>query len=74
MLSIPDMAIVGALALIFFGPEQLPRISRKAGQVVRDIQRPSESFVREMERAADAADDAERKQHIVEPPVPPEKS
>ena len=53
MLSIPDMAIIGALALIFFGPDQLPKVARKAGQVVRDVQNTSQAFLREMERAAD---------------------
>jgi len=53
MLSIPDMAIIGALALIVFGPEQLPKVARKAGQVIRDVQNTSQSFIREMERAAD---------------------
>jgi sec-independent protein translocase protein TatA len=56
MLSIPDMAIAAAAALLLFGPEQLPRVARKAGQVVRDIQNTSQSFIREMERAADAAE------------------
>ena len=60
MLSIPDMAILGAAALIFFGPDQLPRVARKAGQMVREVQMTSQSFVREMERAADDAEERER--------------
>jgi sec-independent protein translocase protein TatA len=56
MLSIPDMAILGAAALLLFGPEQLPRILRKAGQVTREIQNTSQAFIREMERAADVQD------------------
>ena len=56
MLSIPDMAILGAAALLFFGPEQLPKVARRAGSVMRDIQNTSQSFIREMERAADMAD------------------
>jgi Sec-independent protein translocase protein TatA len=64
MLSIPDMAILGAVALLMFGPEQLPRVARKAGNVMRDIQNTSQSFIREMERAADVQDAATR----TEPP------
>ncbi len=56
MLSPADMVIIGAAALIFFGPDQLPKVARRAGQVIRDVQNTSQSFVREMERAADAAD------------------
>jgi sec-independent protein translocase protein TatA len=53
MLSIPDMAILGAAALMFFGPEQLPKVARKVGIFMRDVQNTSQEFVREMERAAD---------------------
>ena len=58
MLSIPDMALLGAAALMLFGPEQLPRVARKAGNVMREIQNTSQSFIREMERAADLQDEA----------------
>src|SRR5579875_1117452 len=53
MISVPDMAIIGALALMLFGPEQLPKVARKVGHVMRDIQNTSQAFIREMERAAD---------------------
>ncbi|HEX3465671.1 MAG TPA: twin-arginine translocase TatA/TatE family subunit [Candidatus Elarobacter sp.] len=66
MLSIPDMALLGAAALLLFGPEQLPRVARKAGNVMREIQNTSQSFIREMERAADVQDEAEKKPY--EPP------
>ena len=66
MLSIPDMALLGAAALLLFGPEQLPRVARKAGNVMREIQNTSHSFIREMERAADLQDEAEKKPY--EPP------
>jgi len=56
MLSVPDMMVLGAAALLFFGPEQLPRVARKAGNVMRDIQNTSQSFIRELERAADVED------------------
>jgi len=56
MFSIADMAVAGAVALLLFGPEQLPKVARRAGQIVRDVQNTSQSFIREMERAADASD------------------
>ena len=56
MISVPDMAIIGALALMLFGPEQLPKVARKVGHVMRDVQNTSQSFIREMERAADGYD------------------
>ncbi|MFN2448422.1 MAG: twin-arginine translocase TatA/TatE family subunit [Candidatus Baltobacteraceae bacterium] len=53
MLSLPDMAILGVLALLVFGEERLPKIVRQAGRAMREVQNTSQSFVREMERAAD---------------------
>jgi Sec-independent protein translocase protein TatA len=60
LLSPADILIIGAAALIFFGPDQLPKVARKAGHVVRDMQNTSQSFIREMERAADEAEFRER--------------
>ena len=53
MLSIPDMAILGAAALMLFGPDQLPKVAKKFGVFMRDVQNTSQDFLREMERAAD---------------------
>jgi Sec-independent protein translocase protein TatA len=50
------MIVIGAAALLFFGPDQLPKVARKVGTVVRDVQLTSQSFIREMERAADEAE------------------
>ncbi|MBD5655416.1 MAG: twin-arginine translocase TatA/TatE family subunit [Candidatus Eremiobacteraeota bacterium] len=61
------MVIIGAVALIVFGPEQLPKVARRAGQVVRDVQNTSQTFIREMERAADEAE------HEHKPWTPPEE-
>jgi sec-independent protein translocase protein TatA len=60
VLSVPDMAIIGALALLLFGPEQLPRVAKRVGHVVRDVQNTSQAFIRELERAADDYEPAER--------------
>jgi len=59
MFSIADMAVAGAVALLLFGPDQLPKVARRAGQLVRDVQNTSQSFIREMERAADIHEQAE---------------
>ncbi|MBV9440223.1 MAG: twin-arginine translocase TatA/TatE family subunit [Candidatus Eremiobacteraeota bacterium] len=53
MLSVPDMALLGAAALLLFGPEQLPKVMRKVGQFTREVQNTSQAFIREMERAAE---------------------
>jgi Sec-independent protein translocase protein TatA len=65
------MIVIGAAALLFFGPDQLPKVARKVGTVVRDVQMTSQSFIREMERAADESElrDAARNpvEHYADP-------
>lgn len=73
MFSVPDMAILGVLALLLFGPEKLPGMMRKAGKVMREVQNTSQSFVREMERAADLQEAAPTQPIVPPPPSPAAK-
>jgi len=52
MLSPSDTAIVFVLALLLFGPEQLPKLARQLGEAMRHIQSTTNTFMMEMERAA----------------------
>ncbi len=61
------MLLIATAALLFFGPDQLPKVARRAGQVVRDVQATSQSFIREMELAAD-----EPSAHDARPPYAPQ--
>jgi TatA/E family protein of Tat protein translocase len=56
MFSVPDILVVSILALLLFGPDRLPKIMRQAGRFMREVQSTSQSFVAEMERAADAGE------------------
>jgi len=73
------MAIIGALALILFGPEQLPKVAKRFGHVMRDMQNTSQAFIRELERAADEYEPErhessepsdETQPHLEAPPAP----
>lgn len=70
MISIPDMAILGILALLVFGEERLPVLMRQAGRIMRDVQNTSQGFIREMERAADTTTAPERPFETPPPDVP----
>ena len=63
MFSVPDIMVVSVLALLLFGPDQLPKVMRQAGRVMREVQNTSQTFIAEMERAADV--------NGAKPPVPP---
>jgi sec-independent protein translocase protein TatB len=54
MLSPSDTAIVFVLALLLFGPEQLPKLARQLGEAMRHVQNTTHTFMQELERAADA--------------------
>ncbi len=66
MFSVPDIMVVSVLALLLFGPDKLPQMMRQAGRVMREVQNTSQSFIAEMERAADV-----NEQHQQQPVVPP---
>jgi Sec-independent protein translocase protein TatA len=72
VLSLPDMAILGVLALLVFGEQKLPGIMRQAGRIMREVQNTSQSFVREMERAADLDEPTPRPRQAEEPLEPVE--
>jgi sec-independent protein translocase protein TatB len=38
-LSLPKLLVLGVLALVIFGPDQLPRIASQAGRALRDLRR-----------------------------------
>ncbi len=54
MFSVPDILVLGVLGLLLFGPDRLPKVMRQAGRFMRDVQNTSQSFIAEMERAADS--------------------
>lgn len=68
MFSVPDIMVVSVLALLLFGPDQLPKMMRQAGRMMREVQNTSHSFIAEMERAADTGDNQ------MPPPMPPPPS
>ena len=41
-LNISKLLILAVLALIIFGPNELPKIARQAGQAIRDLRRIAE--------------------------------
>lgn len=70
MFSVPDILVVSVLALLLFGPDRLPKLMRQAGRFMREVQNTSQSFISEMERAADVHDAPPAPAY--EPPLHPE--
>jgi sec-independent protein translocase protein TatB len=70
MLSPSDTAIVFLLALLLFGPEQLPKLARQLGEAMRHIQNTTHSFMQEMERAAETQQSPQAPSAVDEPTLP----
>lgn len=46
-LSLPEILVVAAVALLVIGPEDLPRVMRQFGRMVGKIKRHAESWMEE---------------------------
>lgn len=55
-----ELMVVLLLALIVLGPDRLPTVARKAGQVIGELRKVSSGFEAEMRTAMFEADNPER--------------
>ena len=51
-LSFTHLLLLGAIALIFIGPDELPKVARTLGRLLNEIRRGSDSFKDEFRRSA----------------------
>ena len=49
--GLPEMAVIGAVALLVFGPKRLPELGRTLGQTLKGFQSASKEFEREINKA-----------------------
>jgi sec-independent protein translocase protein TatB len=47
-LSITKLLVLAVLAIVIFGPDQLPRIASQAGRALRDLRRLAEGATRDL--------------------------
>ncbi len=59
-IGLPEIAVIGALALLVFGPKRLPELGRTLGKTLKGFQAASSEFEREVQKA-------------LEEPLPPEQ-
>lgn len=50
-IGLPEIAVIGALALIIFGPKRLPELGRTLGKTLKGFQSASTEFEREIQKA-----------------------
>ena len=47
-LSLTKLLVLGVIAIVIFGPEQLPRIAAQAGRALRDLRRLADGATRDL--------------------------
>ena len=54
--GLPEIAVIGALALLVFGPKRLPELGRTLGKTLKGFQAASTEFEKEIQKAMDEPD------------------
>ena len=49
-IGLPEMAVIGAIALLVFGPKRLPEFGRTLGKTLKGFQAASKEFEREIQK------------------------
>ncbi|MEC7248935.1 MAG: TatA/E family twin arginine-targeting protein translocase [Cyanobacteriota bacterium] len=50
-IGLPEMAVIGAVALLVFGPKRLPELGKTLGKTLKGFQTASKEFEREISKA-----------------------
>ena len=50
-IGLPEMAVIGAVALLVFGPKRLPEFGKTLGKTLKGFQTASKEFEREISKA-----------------------
>ncbi|MEO0854433.1 MAG: TatA/E family twin arginine-targeting protein translocase [Cyanobacteria bacterium J06648_11] len=50
--GLPEMIVIGAVALLIFGPKRLPEIGRSVAKTIKSVQDASKEFEAELKREA----------------------
>ena len=58
-IGLPEIAVIGLLALIIFGPKRLPEMGRTLGKTLKGFQSASSEFEKEIQKAMNEPEDKE---------------
>ena len=50
-IGLPELAVIGALALLVFGPKRLPELGKTLGKTLKGFQAASSEFEREIQKS-----------------------
>ena len=69
--GLPEMAVIGAVALLVFGPKRLPELGKTLGKTLKGFQSASREFEREINKAMADPEPVEEQSSEVPPETLP---
>ena len=69
--GLPEMAVIGAVALLVFGPKRLPELGRTLGKTLKGFQTASKEFEREINKAMAEPESLPGSESVAEDEKPP---
>ncbi|GJP80944.1 hypothetical protein CLOP_g11136 [Closterium sp. NIES-67] len=72
-LGLPELLVIGGVALVLFGPKQLPEVGKGLGKTVKGFQEAAKEFQSELQAAAkgDDSETTDATKAAVPPPTTP---
>mgnify|MGYP001257115335 CR=1 FL=1 len=61
-IGLPEIAVIGAIALVIFGPKRLPELGRSLGKTLKGLQSASNEFENEIKKAMSESDETSEKE------------
>ncbi len=59
-IGLPEIAVIGAIALLVFGPKRLPELGKTLGKTLKGFQSASSEFEREIQKAMSEEEEVEQ--------------
>jgi Tat protein translocase TatB subunit len=73
-IGMPEMIVLGVLALLFFGPRKLPEIGRSLGRSLAEFRRASNQLKTTLEQEIETEELEAARKSAQMPPAPPAPS
>ncbi|MFM7558572.1 TatA/E family twin arginine-targeting protein translocase [Cylindrospermopsis raciborskii] len=66
-IGLPEMVVIGVVALLIFGPKKLPEIGRSLAKTIRSFQQASSEFQNEFKKEVEQLEETIKTTAEIEP-------
>ena len=70
-IGMPELIVIFVIALLVFGPKELPGIAKTIGRVMSELRRASDDLKDGIQREINLADQETTSEKPADPPIPP---